>query len=95
MGTRIDMDWKQTKITDELLLDVFHPVAKQLSGLILQEHANGQMLLFLRADGCIQHMVSNIGNNNWVCFCPDALDDECAATIFARARLLKDLEAKD
>lgn len=92
MGKRLDVDWTESKLTDEHLWDVFHVAAKRLSGLTLQEHANGRVLILIDAKGLVRHVVSNLDDNNWGCFCADALDGECAATSYARVRLLKDQE---
>jgi hypothetical protein len=89
---RLEVDWTEEKITDESLWDLFHPVAKKLTGLVLQVHADGRVLIFTDPERRVRHAVSNLDDNNWGCFCPDALDGECAATTFARARLMKDLE---
>ena len=92
MAERLEVDWTEEKITDEGLLDLFHHVAKQVSGLILQEHADGRVLLFTDEQRRVKHAVYNISDNNWGCFCPDALDGECAASTYARVRLMKSLQ---
>lgn len=92
MGVRLEVDWTEERITDESLLDLFHHVAKQLTGLILQDHADGRILILTDTERRIKHAVSNLDDNNWGCFCPAALDGECAATTFARVRLMKDME---
>lgn len=92
MGKRLEVDWTEETITDEQTWDLFHPIAKQLGGLILQEHADGRMLILVDHRGVVLHVLYNISDNNWGCFCKDALDGECAATTYARARLMKDLD---
>ena len=92
MGKRLEVDWTEGTITDEDTWNLFSPIAKQLSGLILQEHADGRVLILLDHRSCVQHVVYNISDNNWGCFCRDALDGECAASVYARARLMKDLK---
>lgn len=91
MGKRIEVDWTAEPITDEMTWDLFHLVAKQLSGLVIQKHADGRVLVLLQY-GTIRHVLYNIDDNNWACFCKDALDGECAATTFARVRFMKTLE---
>lgn len=88
MGKRLEVDWSEETITDEHTWNLFSPIAKQLSGLVLQEHADGRMLILLDHKGRVLHVVYNIDDNNWGCFCPGALDGECAATTYARARLM-------
>jgi hypothetical protein len=92
MGRRLDVDLTETKITDCLLLDIFHPVAKKLTGFVLQERSDGRVLILTDEERVIKHVVSNLDDNNWGCFCAEALDGECAATTFARARLMKDMD---
>lgn len=92
MAERLEVDWTSEKITDEALLDLFHHVAQQVTGLVLQEHADGRVLMLTDEERRVKHAVYNISDNNWGCFCPDALDGECAATTYARVRLMKDLE---
>ena len=91
MGKCLEVDWSEETITDELTWNLFHPIAKQLSGLFLQEQADGRILLLVDHRGNVQHVAYNISDNNWGCFCRDALDGECAATTFARARLIQQL----
>lgn len=94
MGNRLEVDWTEETLTDEHLWNLFHPVAKQLSGLVLQEHADGRVLVLVDPNRRILHVVYNIDDNNWGCFCPNALDGECVASIYARARLLRGPEGK-
>jgi hypothetical protein len=91
MGKRLDVDWTEETVTDEHAWNLFSPIAKQLSGLTLQGHADGRVLIFLDHKGRVLHVLYNISDNNWGCFCPDALDGECPATTYARARLMKTL----
>lgn len=92
MAERLEVDWTSEKITDEDLMELFGRVAKHVTGLILQEHADGRVLILTDPQRRVKHAVYNISDNNWGCFCPDALDGECAATTYARVRLMKDLE---
>ena len=92
VAERLEVDWTSEKITDEALMDLLDYVAKRVSGLILQEHADGRVLIFTDEQRRVKHAVHNINENNWGCFCPDALDGECAASTYARVRLMKSLE---
>ena len=92
VAERLEVDWTSEKITDEGLMDLFGHVAKHVTGLIVQEHADGRVLILTDPQRRVKHAVYNISDNNWGCFCPDALDGECAATTFARVRLMKRLQ---
>lgn len=92
MGRRLDVDWTwEETLTDCLLLEVFDHVARQLTGLNVQEHSDGRLLMFTDNGGRLLHAVYNINENNWTCFCTDALDGECAASTYARVRLMKSI----
>lgn len=92
MANRLEVDWTEEKLTDETLLDTFNVVAKELSGLILQGHSDGRLLMFTDDRRRIKRAVYNINENNWGCFCDSSLDGECPASTYARARRMKDLE---
>lgn len=89
LGKRLEVDWTEEILTDDLLREVFHYVAAQLSGLMVQEHNDGRLLMLVDKSGRMLHAVYNINENNWGCFCPGALDGECAAATYARVRLMK------
>lgn len=91
MGRRLDVDWTEEKLTDCHLLEVFNHVAQQLTGLVVQEHADGRVLILLDLQGRVLHAVYNISDNNWGCFCNEGLDGECAAATYARVRLMKSI----
>ena len=91
MGKRLDVDWTSEPITDGGLLDLFNHVAHQLTGLVMQEHSEGRVLMFVDKQGRLLHVLYNISDNNWGCFCNDALDGECAASTYARVRLMKSI----
>lgn len=93
MGQRLEVDWTEETITDESTWNLFSPLAKQLSGLVLQEHADGRVLILQDHKRRVLHVVYNIDENNWGCFCPDALDGECAASTYARVRLMNSIAA--
>ena len=93
MVSRLTGHWAIEALEDEKTFAVLSYIAGELAALTLHEKADGTVLVFTDDKERIRHVVVNVGENNWVCFCPDALDGECAATSYARARLLRDLEA--
>lgn len=89
MGKRFEVDWTETKLMDDLLNDLFSAVAEPLRGLTMQVHREGRILIFTDAEKRLIHAVSNLTLNNWGCFCSEAVDGECVATTFARARYIE------
>ena len=91
--SRLEVDWTPVAIlTDESLMDLFGRFVKQLTGLTVEEHRDGRMLIFTDQHRILRHAVYNVGDNDWGCFCDKALVGECAATTFARVRFMMDLE---
>lgn len=87
MGRRLHVDWNQVEtLTDEYLMEVFGHFVKRLTDLVIHEHSDGRSLVLLDENSVLRHFVYCIDDQNWACWCRDAIDGECSATTYARVR---------